>query len=233
MTISAKRKWRSSERIALSFLEELGYRIIDTHVRIKQHGFEIAEIDAIVDDENGNRYAVEIKAGRIDVNGVRQAYVNAVVAGYKPLVVAKGYADDSARELADKLGVKVIQLSDYFLIEAEELENIIRDTITNTLADFLTIIAEDKQIPPEDLRLLEQIVASPTMKDLSEKLDLQIRDVVREIKRLQNKGTIPKNAKSYGKVRLYAAMRLAGYHFGLLKKLISSLHEQCSQEEHT
>ncbi len=71
------------------------------------------------------------------------------------------------------------------------------------------------------------------MKDLSEKLDLHIRDVVREIKRLQNKGIIPKNAKSYGKVRLYAAMRLAGYHFGLLKKLISSLHEQCSQGEHT
>ncbi len=159
--------------------------------------------------------------------------MNAVVAGYKPLVVAKGYADDSARELADKLGVKVIQLSDYFLIEAEELENIIRDTITNTLADFLTIIAEDKQIPPGDLVLLEQIVASPTIKDLSEKLDLHIRDVVKEIKRLQNKGIIPKNAKSYGKVRLYAAMRLTGYHFGLLKKLISSLHEQCTRGEHT
>ncbi len=233
MTISAKRKWRSSERIALSFLEELGYRIIDTHVRVKQHGFEIAEIDAVVEDNNGVKYAVEIKAGRIDVNGVRQAYVNAIVAGYKPLVVAKGYADDSARELAERLGVKVIQLSDYFLIEAEELENIIRDTITNTLADFLSIIAEEKQISPEDLRLLEQIVSSPTMKDLSEKLGLQIRDVVREIRKLQNKGIIPKNAKNYGKTRLYAAMCLISYNLQLFKKLISSLHGQYSREEHT
>ena len=89
LTISSSRRWRSSERIALGFLEEMGYRIIETRKRIKIHGIEVSEIDAIVEDEDGNRYGVEIKAGRIDVTGIRQAYVNAIIASVKPMVIAK------------------------------------------------------------------------------------------------------------------------------------------------
>lgn len=206
MTISSSRRWRSSERIALGFLEELGYRIIETRKRIKIHGIEVSEIDAIVEDENGDRYGVEIKAGRIDVTGIRQAYVNAVIAGVKPMVVAKGFADDAAAALAEKLGVKVLQLSDYFLVETEQLELLIRDAIDHLISDIISILMFSKPPSPEDLDFLRIIAREPTIMDASKALNKSIDDVIKKIRQLQNKGVLPKGTKNYRLLKLYASL---------------------------
>jgi len=198
--VSAKRRWRSSERIALEFLESLGYKVIETRKKVKVNGIEIGEVDAIVVDEQGNKYAVEIKAGRIDVSGLRQAYVNAELLGLKPLVVAKGFAE--------RLGIKVIQLSDYFLVEAEELENIVREAISSIIVDTINLLALSKPLTPEDKEFLEKLVSSITISDLASKTNLTINDVAKKIKFLQNKGIIPKSAKSFNMIRYYASISL-------------------------
>lgn len=214
MTISSSRRWRSSERIALGFLEELGYRIIETRRRIKIHGIEVSEIDAIVEDENGDRYGVEIKAGRIDVTGIRQAYVNAVIAGVKPMVVAKGFADDAAAALAEKLGVKVLQLSDYFLVETEELELLIRDAIDHLISDIISILIFSKPPSPDDIDFLRIIAREPTIMDASKALNKSIDDVIKRIRQLQNKGILPKGTKNYRLLKLYASLVVLKEEFG-------------------
>ena len=208
MSLSAKRRWRSSEEIALRFLEEQGYKILDTHHKIKIEGIEIGEVDAIVEDEEGNKYAVEIKAGRIDVTGIRQAYVNAQLLGYKPLVVAKGFSDESAALLAEKLGVKVIQLSDYFLVESEELETLIKASIRSIIEEFLNALLVSKNLNPEETDFLATIAQSRNIKEVADKLGISVEEVARKIKRLQNKGILSKRAKSFQEIRLYAQLLL-------------------------
>lgn len=226
MPLSPKRRWRSSERIALSLLEELGFTIVDTHVKIKIEGIEIAEIDAVVEDENGEKYAVEIKAGRIDVSGVRQAYVNAQITGYKPLIMAKGFADEAAQVLAEKLGVKTIQLSDYFLVEAEELEEIVNAAINNFLEELVGILVDAKPPGPEDYEFLKKIALAKTIKDLAEEINLPIHEVVKKIRRLQNRGILPKSARNYTRIRVLAQMVMLREEFRRFKSLIESLGKQ-------
>jgi len=208
LALSSRRRWRSSERIALGFLEEMGYRIIETRKRIKVHGIEVSEIDAIVEDEDGNRYGVEIKAGRIDVTGIRQAYVNAIIAGVKPMIIAKGFADDAAAALAEKLGVKVLQLSDYFLVEAEELELLIRDAIDHLISDTVSVLVSSKPPSPEELDFLKIIVREPTIMDASKALGRGIDDIIKKLRQLQNKGILPKGTRSYRLLKLYASLVL-------------------------
>lgn len=77
----------------------MGYRVVETRKKVMLNGVEVGEIDAVVVDEANTLWGVEIKAGRIDVTGIRQAYVNALVAGVKPMVVCKGFADDLLKSL--------------------------------------------------------------------------------------------------------------------------------------
>ncbi|MCD6300712.1 MAG: YraN family protein [Staphylothermus sp.] len=222
MSLSAKRRWRSSEEIALRFLEEQGFRILDTHYKIKIEGVEIGEVDAIVEDEQGNKYAVEIKAGRIDVTGIRQAYVNAQLLGYKPLVVAKGFSDESAALLAEKLGVKVIQLSDYFLVESEELETLIKASIRSIIEEFLNALLTTKNLGPEETDFLITIAQSRNIKEVADKLGISVEEVARRIKRLQNKGILSKKIKSFQEIRFYAQLLLLRENMRKALELIKS-----------
>ncbi len=228
MSLSAKRRWRSSEEIALRFLEEQGYKILDTHYKIKIEGVEIGEVDAIVEDEEGNKYAVEIKAGRIDVTGIRQAYVNAQLLGYKPLVIAKGFSDESAALLAEKLGVKVIQLSDYFLVESEELETLIKASIRSIIEEFLNALLITKDLSPEEVDFLRIIGTSRNIKEAADKLGTSVEEIARKIKRLQNKGVLSKRTKSFQEIRLYAQLLLLRENLRRILELIKSC---CSKAE--
>ncbi|MCS7127999.1 MAG: restriction endonuclease [Sulfolobales archaeon] len=202
--MSTQRRWRSSERIALRVLEELGYKIIETKKVVKIRGVDVCEIDAIVEEESGVKYAVEIKAGKIDVSGIRQAYVNAALLGLKPLIISKGFADRSAEELAKELGVKVIELSDYFLIEAEELELIVRSSIESIIDEALSTIVELQNPSPSDLEFLKNIAKAHTVPELARDLNASINEVIDRIKDLQAKKVLPKTTKSYRILRTYA-----------------------------
>lgn len=197
----------ASERIAMGVLEEMGFKVIDLNKKIIINGVEVGEIDALVSDQSGEQYAVEIKAGRIDVSGIRQAYINAMLVGAKPLVVAKGFADEAARELAERLGVRVIQLSDVFLVDSEELYVIMREVIEETLTDYLEVFYSfSPGLKPEHLQLLEAIAESSSIDEASERLGVDPASLAKRIEDLRRAGILPRWASKYNTVKRIALL---------------------------
>lgn len=223
MSISQKRRWRSSEEIAVKVLEENGYKIIDRGFKIVLNGVEVGEIDALVEDPSGEKYAVEIKAGNIDINGIRQAYVNSQLVGYKPLIVAKGYADESAEALASKLGVKTILLSDQFIIDAEELEIIVETGIWQVIESILDMMITDKRLEEDEKMILYAMSTSRTVKELADYLNTTIEEALSMVKKLQEKGILDRDTKNYQELRLQAKLILLNHK---LDKLLSSVSDE-------
>lgn len=216
---SSERKWRSSEAIALQYLERAGYKILETRRKIKIEGVEVGEVDAIAEGPDGNLYVVEIKAGRVDVTGIRQAYVNAQLLGYKPLVVAKGFADDSSKTLAERLGVPVIELSDAFLVDAEELETVVESALYRILSEWLRILVTPLELGPQEWRVVEALAKSSDIKDFADQLGLSVEDAMREMARLRNKG-FPSWGKSYWAMRPVAQLLVIKRELESLKRLL-------------
>ena len=225
--LSAKRKWLSSERIALSVLEEQGFRVLETNKKIVLNNVEVGEVDAIVQDSDGSVYAVEVKAGRLDVSGVRQAYVNAVLANAKPLVVAKGFSDDSARELAERLGVRVILLSDVFLVESEELYSIMREAVEEALADYLEVLyGYSTRVEGRDLEVLKAVSSSSDIAEAAGKLGLDPGELAARLNELKKRGVIPRWAARYTTLRRVAQVIVE-------KQTLTGLIEEAGRLEET
>lgn len=109
------------EKLVMDLLPALGLSPKTTRLKIFREGVEVGEVDIVAIDEKGDTYAIEVKAGKVDISGVRQAYVNAMLMGAKPLVIARGYADEGARQLAKELGVEVVLLPDYIFLSLDDL----------------------------------------------------------------------------------------------------------------
>ncbi|WP_148682980.1 endonuclease [Pyrobaculum ferrireducens] len=124
------------ERYVLDLLPAIGLIPKATRFKVYREGVEVGEVDIIAVDEKGNTYAIEVKAGRVDISGIRQAYVNAKILGARPLVIARGYADDGARQLAKELGVEVVLLPDYIFLSIDDLYT----ALTSALARFIATI---------------------------------------------------------------------------------------------
>ncbi len=202
MQLSSTQRWHSSERIAQRLLEEMGFTVLETHRKIVINNVEVGEIDIIARDSEGNTYAVEVKAGKLDVTGLRQAYVNAILLGMKPLVVCKGFADDAARELADRLGVKVIQLSDIYLVENEELEIVVREAVEDALSSFFELILEPPPALREDQkRIIETLAYTPSLHDAASKLDIPLETLLKSIDELRSRGIIPRWARRWSSIK--------------------------------
>lgn len=207
--LSPRRKWIASEKIALGVLEELGYRVLEVGKKIELGGVEVGEVDVIVSDSAGELYAVEVKAGKIDVSGIRQAYVNALLVGTKPMVVCKGFADDAAKELAERLGVKVVQLSDVFLVESEEIYTIVREVIEETLTDYLEVFyGYSPQLKPEHFEVLNAIYTSTTVDEAAGKLGIDVSVLAKKIDELKKQNIIPRWASKYNTVKRIAQILL-------------------------
>lgn len=220
LSISARRRWLSSERIAQEVLETIGFKVLEVRKKIVLNGIEVGEVDAVAVDENGDLYAVEVKAGKADVAGVRQAYINALLLNAKPIIVCKGFADDAAKELAEKLGVRVVQLSDVFLVESEELNIIVREVIEETLTEYLEMFyGFNPNIKPEFLEILQAIHSTSTADEAAEKLGIDIATLMKKIDDLRKIGVIPKWAKKYSSIKRIAQLIIQR------QSLISALEE--------
>lgn len=202
MQLSSAQRWHSSERIAQRLLEEMGFTILEAHRKIVVNNVEVGEVDIIARDSEGNTYAVEVKAGKLDVTGLRQAYVNAILLGMKPLVVCKGFADNAARELADRLGVKVIQLSDVFLVENEELEIVVREAVEDAFSSFFELILEPPPALREDQkRIIETLAYTPSLHDAASRLDIPLETLLKSIDELRSRGVIPRWARRWSSIK--------------------------------
>ena len=170
----SKIKGLSSERIAKRLLERRGFKILSSNYSLMDDKEKVAEIDIIAENPIGEKYAVEVKAGKGDINSIRQTYANAKLSGYKPLLICKGYSDEAAHKAAVKLKVKVIELSEYYLLlQPEELENIIKKCVEEVFEThgFLPYSIE---IGKHDQKILKTISTSNNYNEASEKLDLNI-----------------------------------------------------------
>ncbi|MET1129187.1 MAG: restriction endonuclease [Thermoproteota archaeon] len=184
--MKGSRRALASERIALRLLEEMGYTTIETHKKIVINGVEVSEVDAIVKDRNGDIYAVEIKSGRIDVQGIRQAYTNALLVNAKPMVVGRGFSDDAARELAENLGVKVIELEDLFLVDPAELELLIYKTAAEAVAEVIHLLFNPRiPVKPGELQILAALSSSGSLHEAAESLNKDIEEIVAVVRRLK------------------------------------------------
>lgn len=225
--LSGRARGRSSERIAERLLESLGYTVIERHKRIIMGGVEVGEVDIIARGPEGTGYAVEVKAGRLDVSGVRQAYTNALLLNLKPMVVCKGYADDAARKLAEELGVKVIETGDYYLVSAEELEVIVSEAVSRVIDSYMTaLIAPTIRLTPEEYALLEAVATSYTPSDAARSLGIRVQDLMSRISEMIAKGRLPPKARNYRFLRRWALVTLSSMRIkSYVEAVINELRE--------
>ncbi len=201
---------RTSLEVAKRFLEQLGYRVLREHVPVVLRGVEVGEVDLVVEDAEGRRYAVEVKAGRLSVSGVRQAKVNSDLLGLTPLVVARGYSDDAARILAEELGVKVVCLPDLMAVDEVELYSIVRAALEDAVLDIVCSLSvlED----PKAVEVLEAIASSERLEQAAELLGVEVRELEARLADMRRRGLIPPLV-GYKRLRAYATALL------ILKKL--------------
>jgi predicted RecB family endonuclease len=193
----SKVKGLSSERIAKRLLESRGFHILSTNHVIMEEEEKVAEVDILAEDSNGERYAVEVKAGKGDVNSIRQTYANAKLCEYKPMLICKGYADDAARKAALKLDVKVVELSEYYLLlEPEELETIIKKCVEEVFEThgFLPYSAE---IVDKDRKLLKAISTAKNFDEAAEQIKINRKELGKKIEDLITRGILPKRSLSF------------------------------------
>jgi predicted RecB family endonuclease len=198
----------------------MGYRIIETHKRIVIEDVEVGEVDAIAIGPDNEYYAVEVKAGRLDVHGVRQVYSNAKLLGMRPLAICKGFADDAAKIVAEKLGVKVIELSDVFLVDAEELEEIVYGASFEAFSEAIRILL-DPTIKPrtEYLDYIKAIASTDSMHEASRALNKDVKEVAEIVAWLRSLSPLARRG-GYRSIRLLALLLLARYRLqGLIETL--------------
>ncbi len=222
--LSGKRRWYASERIAFKLLDETGYHIVETHKKIVIDGVEVGEVDAIALGPDNEYYAVEVKAGRLDVHGVRQVVSNAMLLGMKPLAICKGFADDAAKKVAEKLGVKVIELSDVFLVDAEELEEIVYGAALEAFSETLRILIDPGiKVPIIYLDYLRSIARSDNLHDAATRLNKDVKDLLPVFSWLRSLSPIARRG-GYKSIRLVASLVLLRLQLqGLLDSLSRDL----------
>lgn len=174
------KRGRASERIAKSILESLGFKVKGEKVKVKVDNIEVSEADLLVEDKKGQEYVVEVKSGLLDVSGIRQVYTNSVLLRCKPMVVCKGFSDDSARALARKLKVKVVTLEDKYLMEPEELEVTIRESLLGIIGEVLKYVVKMRRANTKGL--IEALANSSNIVELSKMLNVDIKTAYEMLK---------------------------------------------------
>lgn len=197
------------EELAKTLLEEKGFTIIEKRKRIRRNNVDIAEVD-LVAEKDGNLYAIEVKAGKISVTDLRQAYTNAQLINASPLIICRGFADRSAKELAKELNIEVMLLPNYFLfIEPEEVVNLIERSIINVLTRIIE--PQVHEIDEDELELLKLFALCKNFPEAVKKSGMSANKLRKLMNRLAQKG-FEADPKKYSLLRLQSLITLLLYH---------------------
>jgi len=177
----------SAEELASIILRKLGFEVTEHRKPIIVNGIKIGEVDVIARGPDGERYAVEVKAGKVSVTDVRQAYTNAKVLGLKPLLVCKGFTDESAETLSHTLSVRVIHLPDCFLFSVEELESVLSDVVEGVLMKIFEVL-NVKELSRSECKVIEAISLSSNFREAALKIGESPEGLARKIAELKEKG---------------------------------------------
>lgn len=179
------------EDYVAELLSSLGFQILDKRVKVYLNGVEVGEVDLIAVDNNGQRYAIEVKSGKIDVTGVRQAYVNAILLNAKPMIIARGFSNDSAKILAENLGVKTIILDDVIVLRTDELKTVIKQAIYEILNELFEDLLKIPNIVDNDL--VKVAINCNDWKCICDELgysDIECGNFIRKIKEQLNSSSL-------------------------------------------
>ncbi len=182
---------RESELIAARVLEGLGYRILQTRLKVIIEGVEVSDVD-LVAEKDGERFAVEVKAGYADVSSIRQAYVNSVLTDMKPLVVARGFSDESAEVVARRLGVRVVALPDQLYVQPDELFSIIEGAVEEALERVTRPLSRCLDLTDYNLKVLSSLASAPDFVSAASELGMSPEELGRLVESLRSKDVLPR-----------------------------------------
>lgn len=184
-------------------MEAMGFRVLEGR-KVERGGVCVGEVDLVAERE-GKLYAVEVKAGRVSVHDVRQAYVNAQLLGASPLAVGRGFANEEAEELARVLGVEVVSVPDYLVVaEPEELLRAVEWALADLLARALQPLLNP--LSEEELKLLEVVARSGSLAEAAQRAGVDARQLREAVAKLSERGFA--NVKAYPLLRLQAVLSL-------------------------
>ncbi|MFN4045852.1 MAG: YraN family protein [Acidilobaceae archaeon] len=189
--MDGRRAWRASEAIAARHLESQGFKVVDMHRKITVGGVEVSDID-IVALKDGEYYAVEVKAGSADVDAVRQVYVNSKLANMKPMLIARGIADERALAVARELGVELNILPDTIVVDVNELREAVYDAVYSALNDMLYYVTVCDKMGEEEIRIVKALADSESISEAAEKLGVNEGELISYIAKLSNKNLLPR-----------------------------------------
>ncbi|MDM7275670.1 MAG: YraN family protein [Thermoprotei archaeon] len=189
--MNSRRVWRASEALAARHLESQGFKVVDMHRKITVGGVEVSDID-IVALKDGEYYAVEVKAGSADVDAVRQVYVNSKLANMKPMLIARGLADEKALAVARELGVELNILPDTIVVDVNELREAVYDAVYSALNDILYYVTVCDKMGEEDMKIVRALANSESISEAAEKLGVNEGELISHIAKLSSKNFLPK-----------------------------------------
>jgi len=214
-----KVKGISSERIARGILEKLGYSILETNKVVTVNQAEVFEVDILAVSPEGEKYCVEVKAGRAGVSDVRQVYADSQILGIKPMLICKGFANESAEAVAKELNVKTIRLSEYYvLLEPEELEVIVRTAMRDILSEYgFYPLPPFQAISDEEWNVIESVAEAESFIDAAQHIQLTVEQLGNIIGALRKKGVFPPRSQSFTSLKRHSQQLIQRYY--LARKL--------------
>lgn len=199
-----------AELLAEIVLGSEGFEVIKRREKILRGSEEVGEVDLIA-KKGDTLFAVEVKAGRISIGDVRQAYTNSVLLGLEPLIIARGFSDKAAEELAKELGVNVLLLPEYFhFVNLEELNAAIEQAVVRVLDQLVPARVED--IDREDIPVLEALASSRDLAEAAKRIGLAEADLERRIGEMRRRGVLA-HAAGFTALRLQAKLLLLAQRF--------------------
>ena len=209
----SKVRGRSSERIAKGILDKLVYKILETNKRVVVDQAEAFEVDIIALSPEGEKYCVEVKAGQAGVSDVRQIFANSVILGFKPMLFCKGFADEAAEAVARELDVKMIRLSEYYvLLEPEELEVVVRTAMRDVLDEYgFYPLPPWEAIKEEDWEVIEGISGAESFDEAAKILNLSAEELGQKIGAMRQNGVFPQRGQSFENLKIHSRNLIKRY----------------------
>lgn len=212
-------KGKSSERIARDILAKLGYEVIETNKIVTVDDARIFEVDIIARNSEDEVYCVEVKSGQAGVSDVRQVFGNSEILGLKPMLICKGFANEAAETMARELKVKMIRLTEHFiLLEPEELEVIVSTAVQDILNKYgFYPIPHWNKIKEEDWNLISTISEAERFKEAAENASLSVKQLGQRIGDLRQGGIFPRKGQSFTDLKRHSRQLM--YRYSIKRKL--------------
>jgi len=150
-------------------------------------------------------------------------YTNSVLVNARPMIIARGYSNASAKVTAEKLGVEVLILDEYLqIVSIDELSAILGSVILSTLSKLL--LAGSSLPENIDEEALSAIASSKTYEELKAKLK-NPNKIISEFRKL---GVFTLSG-DFNVLRVQAEIALQKLRLFKIEKRLKEMEEKISQ----